>query len=53
MIYIPLCLIVGAFIGWTLAGSRQEAELARLRALVDAEERRQAERRLERARGAS
>ncbi|MBK6846758.1 MAG: hypothetical protein IPG96_04125 [Proteobacteria bacterium] len=51
VIYIPLCLVIGAVVGWTLAASRQEAELARLRERVEADERRQAERRLEQSRG--
>lgn len=49
VVYIPLCLLVGAVVGWILAASRHEAELARLREQAEADERRQAARRVEQA----
>jgi hypothetical protein len=45
-IYIPLCVMVGIFLGWLLGARTAQAEIVRLRQLLEAEESSAAEERL-------
>jgi hypothetical protein len=47
-IYIPLCVLLGAFLGWALGARSSRAELARLRRLLAETEEREAAERVQR-----
>ncbi len=46
IIYIPLCIVAGLFLGWILGARGSRAEVARLRKLLEEEEARAQEDRL-------
>jgi hypothetical protein len=45
-IYIPLCLLAGAVLGWLLGSRSSRDEIGRLRRLLEEEERRSTESRM-------
>jgi hypothetical protein len=48
IIYIPLCILAGIFLGWFLGARGSRAEVTRLRQLLEAEEARAADERIAR-----
>ena len=48
LIYIPLCVLAGVFLGWFLGARGSRAEITRLRQLLEEEETRATEERLSR-----
>ena len=51
LIFIPLVLLVGGYIGWSLGTRAAEAEIARLRAELELRERERAAQRLAQVKG--
>jgi hypothetical protein len=52
ILYIPLCIFAGVYIGWRLGARSSRAELARQRALLEEMRAREARARLELSRDA-